>query len=163
MQKRLLVRYKDKNPSPLEAIELLFERCYQDILDISKDISDNEAVLTHCQTQIRNCMTCLLALFRIYFKLDDPTYHSLSSLFYAIFGENSVHGWEECVDVVISQLLRTVLAKNTKETTVALPPLELSDDPQKFKKHMLVFLDRIKKAGGRLPQTQEVPAETTTQ
>lgn len=62
-------------------------------------------------------------------------------------------GWEECLDISVSHLLRTTLAKTTKDTMVPLPPMEVPDDINKVKKHVQLFLERLKRANGILSET----------
>lgn len=114
-------------------------------------------------------------------NVPEPTKTSLRTILNSQIHENSTVGWEECVDIAMSEFLRTVLAKSHKDESgsfrftkisnficllVSLPPLDIPSDPSKFKKHVLVFLDRIKKSNGILPTPQQdqqkSEAETTT-
>jgi Bardet-Biedl syndrome 9 protein len=61
-------------------------------------------------------------------------------------------GWEEVVDVAVTQLLKTVLSKGVKDHSVNLPELELPLDCKKIKRHIALMCDRIIK-GGRLVAT----------
>ena len=60
-------------------------------------------------------------------------------------------GWEELVDAAVTHLLRTTLAKSTKDQQPVLisADLELSADSHKLKKHIALLCDRISK--GFLP------------
>jgi Bardet-Biedl syndrome 9 protein len=54
-------------------------------------------------------------------------------------------GWEELVNAGITHLLRTSLAKSSKEQQQqsSFPSLEMPADIQKLKKHIALLCDRI--------------------
>ena len=63
-------------------------------------------------------------------------------------------GWEEQTDAAISHLLRTTLAKSTRDQAAGgvTQELELPADSHKIKKHIALACDRISKGwmpGGR--------------
>ena len=51
------------------------------------------------------------------------------------------------VDASVTHLLRTCLAKNTKDTTVNPTPLAMLKDTTKLKKHIALLCDRLNKGG----------------
>ena len=58
-------------------------------------------------------------------------------------------GWEESIDAAITHLLRTVLSRNTKDTTINPVPFSLPADTTKVCKHITTFCDKLGK-GARL-------------
>ena len=72
-----------------------------------------------------------------------------------IFDNFSYQGWEEQVDASVTHLLRTTLAKSSKDQ--AVPPnssLEMPAECQKLKKHIALLCDRILK--GWMPSGQRI-------
>jgi PTHB1 C-terminus len=57
--------------------------------------------------------------------------------------DNGEIGWEECTEAAMTNLLRTVLAKNAKEAAAPLPALVVGKDTGKLKKHMSLVLERM--------------------
>lgn len=55
------------------------------------------------------------------------------------------HAWIEYSDASLTNLLRTSLAKNSKESSSMPSKLELHTDTTKFKRHLQLVLDRISK------------------
>ena len=52
IQKRLLGRYKDKNPSPVGALELMMKETYDKILNISDKIEQGQELLILQQSEL---------------------------------------------------------------------------------------------------------------
>jgi hypothetical protein len=48
--------------------------------------------------------------------------------------DNTEVGWEECTEAAMTSLLKTALAKNSKEAAAALPPLAPAKDTARLKK-----------------------------
>lgn len=76
----------------------------------------------------------------------------------------SLQGWEELVDAAVTHLLRTSLAKSSKDQQQqsSFPSLDMPADVQKLKKHIALLCDRICK--GFLPSgsnTMEVGWQNT--
>jgi Bardet-Biedl syndrome 9 protein len=56
-----------------------------------------------------------------------------------------VQGWEERIDASMTHLLRTSLAKTAKDVAGVPPPLAMSPDTTKLKKHITYVCDRLSK------------------
>ena len=63
-----------------------------------------------------------------------------------------MQGWEERTEAAITQMLRTVLAKNPKEQNVSIHSLEKVEDTQRLKRHIALFCDRVAKGGKLIVQ-----------
>lgn len=60
-----------------------------------------------------------------------------------------MQGWEEQVDAAVTHLLRSCLAKSSKDTTINPQPLVVLKDTTKLKKHIALVCDRLSR-GARL-------------
>lgn len=58
-------------------------------------------------------------------------------------------GWEEEAEASLTHLLRTSLARSSKEAAVSVPPLAAAKDTQRLRKHLGLVLERLAK-GARL-------------
>jgi hypothetical protein len=90
--------------------------------------------------------------------IDQSKIEMFTSVMQPDFRHDGDLGWEECVDLATCQLLRTILAKSEKDASgtflhkparlihpVSLPPLTLPSDGTKFKKHIMLLLERMKR------------------
>ena len=59
--------------------------------------------------------------------------------------EHSGTGWEETVDAAMTYLLKTVLAKQPKDSGQLSQPLDMPEDMDGLKKHIAVVFDRLEK------------------
>ena len=64
-------------------------------------------------------------------------------------GTSAQAGWEEQVDAAMVHLLRTRLAKSTKQAATAPAPLAFPKDTAKLKKHITIVCDRLAKRSQR--------------
>ena len=61
IQKRLLVRYKDRNPAPLNGLDILFDESYHKLLLLSDKIEALKIILEK-QSYILSCYSRLLVV-----------------------------------------------------------------------------------------------------
>lgn len=54
-------------------------------------------------------------------------------------------GWQEVTEAALTQLLRTDLAKSSKEQAAALPALQPAKDTARLRKHMALVMERLAK------------------
>jgi len=64
IEKRLLVRLKDRNPAPLQNLELLFEGTYQQLLGLADATEHAQQELTFHGTRLAAGTRLLLLLIR---------------------------------------------------------------------------------------------------
>ncbi|KAF0974432.1 hypothetical protein FDP41_006464 [Naegleria fowleri] len=119
LQKRLLVRYKDKNPTSINSLDILFDKTYQEILGITKKIEKTQQSLKEASHDL-TCSTLLMhILVKLRYSLDDKEMEVLENHWPSFVNDESP-GWEETLDFGLTQLLNTVLTKNPKEKTFRL-------------------------------------------
>ena len=61
--------------------------------------------------------------------------------------DNDVQGWEECVDAAMTQLLRTVLAKSSKDANSTPVPIQMPTGTLKLQRHVGVVCNRLSQYG----------------
>jgi Bardet-Biedl syndrome 9 protein len=76
--------------------------------------------------------------------------------------DNSDVGWEESTEAAMTYLLKTALAKNSKEAAAALPQLTPTKDTSRLKKHLALVLERLDK-GMRLVKPDKGPKAQKTE
>lgn len=147
VQKRLLVRFKDKNPTPLHGLEVLMKETYQELLDISDKIEFTQNRLRSEQVELNGFCRLFVKLCSLKYELPPAEEQYLTSLLCPDILEGSEQGWEESVDASLTFLLKTTMAASTKETTTSLSGMTMSipTSIQTLKKHMLMLVDRLEK------------------
>ncbi|XP_063687264.1 protein PTHB1-like isoform X3 [Bolinopsis microptera] len=148
IQRRLLTRFKDKTPSPLQNMDTLLEGTYQQILALADVDLQTTKALEEADHALSTATKLLLLLVKLWCPaLDDKQSAVLQSCLTPDVNSADDVGWEEMVDASITMLLRTCLAKTTKEQSVVAASLKLPSDTTKLKKHIALLLERLNKGG----------------
>jgi Bardet-Biedl syndrome 9 protein len=143
IQKRLLVRFKSKNPAPLNNMDTLLRVTYQSLQELGALALKTEQELKQSKGKLQ-CMTEIVLLrMRMQFKLDGSSYEILRSHLSPIVADTTVQGWEECVNAAMMHLLRTVLAKSAKDSASVVQPLKFPSSTTKLQKHLTIVLKRM--------------------
>jgi Bardet-Biedl syndrome 9 protein len=156
IQKRLLVRFKDRNPSPLFNLDYLFEDTFQQLIRIADEVEKQQIALLQASNALV-CATHLILLLLRYqlgghFTKDD--FKTLQHHLSPIVMDSQSQGWEECIDAAMTHLLRTVLAKNVKESSSMPQPIVMPPETSKVRKHITLVCDRLAK-GANLRDTKK--------
>lgn len=156
IEKRLLARYKDRTPSSLNGLDVLSNETYQNIMYITGVIQELYRQLNLYRIEVKATSRLVILLCYLKYELSPYEYSLLESYFSLdILQIQSVHNientqeWEEIVESTLTYLLKTVLAKNAKETAVVTTSIEILDNVDKLTKHIAMVVDRLSK-GGRL-------------
>ena len=93
-------------------------------------------------------VSLILLLLKFRFSLDDTNMEILKNCL-SNHIQNYQTGWEETTNAAVTYLLRTKLAKNTKESSASQADLLFPSNTDKLRKHITILFDRISK-GARL-------------
>eukprot|EP00927_Polykrikos_kofoidii_P086089 TRINITY_DN9542_c0_g1_i3.p1 TRINITY_DN9542_c0_g1~~TRINITY_DN9542_c0_g1_i3.p1 ORF type:complete len:886 (-),score=138.16 TRINITY_DN9542_c0_g1_i3:203-2605(-) len=149
IQKRLLIRYKDRNPSPLNHLDGLLAVTFEQTVQLTETIDDVERALRTVSCHLSAATELVLLLVRFRFELDDENFKMLRLHLSPEMIDTVEQGWEEQVDVSLTHLLRTSLARNAKDRSTIPPPMKAPMDTLKLKKRITNVVDRLAN-GGRL-------------
>lgn len=157
IQKRLLVRYKDRNPSSIQCLDVLLHGTYEQLISLSHRMEDVDARLQLSSNRLGCCVRLILMLIKFRFRLDDENAKLLECYLSPSVGDNNSggadgQGWEERSDAAMTELLRTLLAKQpnaqAKDPSQNMLPsydLSMAEDTKKLKKHITIVCDRLGK------------------
>ncbi|KAK6166671.1 hypothetical protein SNE40_023310 [Patella caerulea] len=145
IQRRLLTKFKDKTPSPLQNLDTLLEGTYRQLLALADAIEDNNQAQNNTSDNLSSGTNLLNYLIKLWLDLTEEEFSVLTSVITPIVNDNHQHGWEEMVDAAVTHLLRTVLAKTAKDTSINPAPLTIPSDASKVKKHIALMCDRLGK------------------
>jgi len=162
VQKRLLARYKDKNPAPLQYLDAIFQGTYAEILQLSGDMERCRAKMKANGLQLGRATALMLLLIRFKFGLDEANISVLADHFTPNVVDNDEQGWEEYVDSSLGYLLRSVLVKtNAGPSSVvsSIASTGMAADTSRLKSHIQAVCDRLGK-GAKLATKQSVNLHT---
>lgn len=150
IQRRLLTRFKDKTPAPLQHLDTLLDGTYKQVMALADAVEENQASVFQAFSRLRSATHLLLLLVRLWQKLSVDQVAILEAAFLPLQHDTQELGWEETVDAAVSHLLKTCLSKSSKEQALSLSSqLSKPRDTSRLKKHITLLCDRLAK-GGRL-------------
>lgn len=147
IQKRLLVRFKDRNPSPLNHLDALLTITFDQTLQLTEAIDDVERALRTVSCHLSAATELVLLLIRFRFELDEENFRVLRLHLSPEMCDTVEQGWEEQVDASLIHLLRTSLARNAKDRSHLPPPMKVQQDTLKLKKRITSVVDRLANGG----------------
>ncbi|CAM9656587.1 unnamed protein product, partial [Pylaiella littoralis] len=153
VEKRVLSRFKDRNPSPLDSLDVVLEDTFQRLVELCEGVERAQGRLAVSAASLRCAVRFVAMLAQHRFQLPCKDHALLLAHLFPDVTDTQDQGWEECVDAAMTHLLRTSLAKVAKESASPsagqTPPLSMPPDTVKLKKHISIVCDRLNK-GARL-------------
>eukprot|EP00736_Rhodelphis_marinus_P008702 Rmarinus@m.17603 len=143
MEKRLIVRFKDKNPSSLNNLDKLLLDTHGEIMDTANNIMSLEKQLAIASNNLSCSTNLFLMMLRYRAKIDDASYDLLKNYWSSEVCDNTEQGWEEVTDASLAHLLKTSLAKSSKESAPVTQTIGPMKDISKLTKHMKTVCDRV--------------------
>ncbi|XP_035408461.1 protein PTHB1 isoform X6 [Cygnus atratus] len=155
IERRLLTRFKDKTPAPLQHLDTLLEGTFREVIALADAAEKNQANMFQAFTKLKSATHLVIMLISLWQKLNADQIAIMEAAFLPLAEDTQELGWEETVDSAISSLLRTCLSKSSKEQALTLGgQLSMPKDTSRLKKNISLFCDRLAK-GGRLSLSTE--------
>uniref|UniRef100_A0A4W5RT64 Bardet-Biedl syndrome 9 n=1 Tax=Hucho hucho TaxID=62062 RepID=A0A4W5RT64_9TELE len=156
IQRRLLTRFKDKTPAPLQNLDTLMEGTYRQVIALADAAEENRACLNQAFVRLSSATHLLILLVSLWQGLNTEQNAILEATLLPLVQDTPQLGWEESVDAAVSHLLRTCLSRSPKDQALSLSTSQLSmpKDTVRLKKHITLLCDRLGK-GGRLSLASE--------
>uniref|UniRef100_A0A8C3L042 Bardet-Biedl syndrome 9 n=1 Tax=Chrysolophus pictus TaxID=9089 RepID=A0A8C3L042_CHRPC len=162
IERRLLTRFKDKTPAPLQHLDTLLEGTFREVIALADAAEENQANVFQAFTKLKSATHLVIMLIGLWQKLNADQVAIMEATFLPLAEDTQELGWEETVDSAISFLLRTCLSKSSKEQALSLSSqLSMPKDTSRLKKNISLFCDRLAK-GGRLSLSTETPTQQAT-
>ncbi|NWQ97402.1 PTHB1 protein, partial [Burhinus bistriatus] len=162
IERRLLTRFKDKTPAPLQHLDTLLEGTFREVIALADAAEENQANMFQAFTKLKSATHLMIMLISLWQKLSTDQVAILEATFLPLAEDTPELGWEETVDAAISYLLRTCLSKSSKEQALTLSSqLCMPKDTSRLKKNITLFCDRLAK-GGRLSLSTDSAAQQAT-
>eukprot|EP00742_Colponemidia_sp_Colp-10_P002939 GILJ01003136.1.p1 GENE.GILJ01003136.1~~GILJ01003136.1.p1 ORF type:complete len:868 (-),score=153.08 GILJ01003136.1:19-2622(-) len=145
IQKRLLIRFKDRNPTPLSNLDALMGVTYQQIMNTANEIQELQQHLRAAAHRLSTAVHLILLLMKLRFDMDEDSFAVLQSHLSPHVVDTLEQGWEEYTDAAMVNLLRSSLAKNVREQTAVPGNLVMSADTSKLIRHINIVCERLAK------------------
>ncbi|KAM4600656.1 protein PTHB1 [Polymixia lowei] len=163
IQRRLLTRFKDKTPAPLQNLDTLLDGTYQQVMALAEAAEENRRLLEQAFVRLRSATHLLVLLLSLWQGLTPDQTAILEATLLPLLQDTPTLGWEESCDAAVSHLLRSCLSRSPKDQATSLaqtggPVLGLPQDTTRLKKHITLLCDRMGK-GGRLTLASEANAQ----
>uniref|UniRef100_A0A671VLC2 Bardet-Biedl syndrome 9 n=1 Tax=Sparus aurata TaxID=8175 RepID=A0A671VLC2_SPAAU len=167
IQRRLLTRFKDKTPAPLQNLDTLLDATYSQVMALAEAAEENRALLEEAFVRLRSATHLLVLLMSLWQGLTPDQTAILEATLLPLLQDTPQLGWEESCDAAVSHLLRSCLSRSSKDQATSLaqaggPVLGLPRDTARLKKHITLLCDRIGK-GGRLSLASEANVQVPAQ
>merc|ERR1712013_435534 len=144
IQKRLLTRFKNKNPTPLNQMDVLLRDTFQSIIGDTNQLEQLNVELATHSGKLWNLTRLIWLLMRVKYQLDDENMQSLRA-FLPVGTDEIEEGWEEQVEAGMVFALRTSLAKSAKDTKISQHKIGKIKDISKVIRHIRIVCDRLDK------------------
>lgn len=143
VQKRLLVRFKDRKPEPLSHLEALLDDTYDKIIDCCVRIDEStQEMLSRAREVVRSCHL-FLSLLQCQFNLSDKQIAFLKKFLNPqVEHSQGGHTWEEYTESSLTYLLKAHLSKSQKDT-ISFGGVSKMTGTGKLKKLISTVVDRF--------------------
>lgn len=161
IQRRLLTRFKDKTPGPLQNLDTLMEGTYRQVIALADAAEDTRERLIQAFVRLQSATHLLILLLSLWQGLNSEQTGILEATLLPLLHDTPQLGWEESVDAAVSHLLKTCLSRSPKDQAISLSTglLTIPKDTSRLKKHITLLCDRLGK-GGRLSLSSEANVPT---
>ncbi|XP_028132016.1 protein PTHB1 isoform X1 [Diabrotica virgifera virgifera] len=157
IQKRLISKFKVKNPTPLTNLEVLMKDTYNEIDNTIQMLNKANKKLTKAQVELSCVLNLIENLIKI-MDIDNKMKEEIVSIFCPSVDDIESQDWEDVMDAALSYLLRTSLAKSEKDKLrISQSNVEKVTDISKMEKRLVQVLERISKI--ETPETVQVENE----
>ena len=144
IEKRLLTRYRNKNPTPLNEMDVLMKQTYENIINDTNKLEILNCKYIKISDKLCNLTHLMWLLMKLKYKLDDLNFKLLKA-FLPICNDEIEEGWEEQIEASMVYVLRTCLAKSKKDRKISQHKIGKIKDINKVVRHIKIVCDRLDK------------------
>ena len=160
--KRILVRFKDKTPSPLNRLDMIAEISHDNVLKAGRELQRKQQALSRAGDEVTAHLLLLMTLLSVKHsdQLGEKGEKLIRSSLGLVPGVSSwdlnagpdMPGWEECTEAALASLLKGGGGGGQSTAIQGYSSInsgsgKVPDDATKLKKYLLVLIDRLSKGG----------------
>jgi len=146
IEKRLLVRFKDRNPAPLKGLDGLLQVSYDKLLELAAQGESQQVTLASLASALAAATRLVLLILQLRYGLDEEMMAVLEAHWSPKVVDCEMHhGWEETTEMALGLLLKTALGKGGGKGEGSLPqaPPAPIKDVGKLKKLIVNVIERL--------------------
>ena len=153
IEKRLLVRFKDSRPAPLNNLDKLLANAHHRVLDLADAVQRAQRARDASAATLEAAVRLLLLLLTLRFSLDasqadllHAAFHPDVHAFNQTGQDDPQAGWEELTDAALAFLLKTALSTKNHDVDHASHShvaLAFPQTTDKLKRHIAMVCDRL--------------------
>jgi Bardet-Biedl syndrome 9 protein len=159
IQKRLLMRFKDKTPTSLSHLDTLLDGTYLQLMALGEKSSSLKSEMVLAANHLSTVTALVALLINLLVKMSSEEYKLLKGVLSVEVDQAGDQGWEERTDVAVTQILKTSLAKTAKDQSTTAHSLDKVEDTQRLKRHIALLCDKILKGGKLIQKKYESAAK----
>eukprot|EP00041_Stephanoeca_diplocostata_P029217 m.856941 g.856941 ORF g.856941 m.856941 type:complete len:879 (-) comp23518_c0_seq6:247-2883(-) len=143
VQRRLMTRYTDKTPAPLDALDFLLDTAYNNMLEVAEKAESAQQNLARANSDVSAATRTMVDLLRICHALDEENTGILESALFVDF-ENATEdeGWEERVDAALVFLLKKNMSSQPRDVN-RVEAFTIPDDVEPLKRHFRQLCEKL--------------------
>ena len=148
IQKRLLVRYKDRNPSALGGLGTLLHESYERIIEMGDRIESKKSDLRHRSIRLEGAALLMTQLISLKYSLSPGERTLLEGVLAPELrdGSDIGQGWEETVLAGSTYLMKTLMGRGGKESSSLIATaLDMPEDIERLKANIGLIVDRFER------------------
>lgn len=113
VQKRLLVKFKERNPAELNHLESLLAGTYQQLNVVSGQLLEAQTALKQAANMLSCATKVILMMLQFQHQLSDDAYDVLSAYLSPVVHDTDGQGWEEVTDCSLTSMVSLALSIST--------------------------------------------------
>jgi len=150
IQKKLLSRFKDKNPSALNNLDFLLQHTYSQVIETASQIETVKQSQENVSVALSNAVTCNNLIVRTLCGMSQEQFDLLTQFVTPhVDCDAGDVGWEELTLASTAHLLRTCLSRKEQTNASNAPPSQMEpiENTDKLKRQILAVYERVKNGG----------------
>ena len=149
IQKRILTRFKvffinfikEKNPSPLNNLDILFNTSYEEMIKVATSYEELEYSFQICSERLEKAVKIIFLLAKLRFSLSDQIYNeTISACCFDSISLLEENSWSE---IFYNNLSYLVKSKKGEESS--FQPISKLEETSRLKKLITLWLDKLSK------------------
>lgn len=158
IQRRLLTRFKDKTPRPLNCLDTLLEGTYRQIQALGDACEENTYMLLMSNVELLSVLRLTILLFKFWLGLPDKECQFLEAAL-CINLRDADMGWEETIESSVAAILSTLQSKGGKgdgynASANSMTP-QIPNDVSKLKELVRKLFDWLSKGARIAPSSHK--------
>eukprot|EP01138_Halocafeteria_seosinensis_P014439 gb/GECG01014740.1/.p1 GENE.gb/GECG01014740.1/~~gb/GECG01014740.1/.p1 ORF type:complete len:915 (+),score=84.97 gb/GECG01014740.1/:1-2745(+) len=147
VQKRLLVRFRDRNPAPLSSLDKMLSSTHEELVQLADKAEECYSSIASSRNGLQCVIRLVALLIKLKYRMPEDDYNVLSDHLMPQVEDNNEQGWEERCDAALSYFLRNYLG--VPQQARASNRVELPADTSELKNRIAILCDKLDRLGGK--------------